>query len=152
MNHDEAFADWAPIGFYVPYVVRLARAAVDLRQVCESPIEVQLGAELTAMAARYFDAAHGLEIVPQFKFSRFRYDFAVMLGQSAVPVVLIECDGEEFHSTPAQRANDRLKDAAATQAGISMLRFTGSEIFRQPRDCVLVILGELLRHARAVAA
>lgn len=58
-------------------------------------------------------------------------------------VVLIECDGRDFHCTDAQIANDRRKDAAAALAGIRVLRFTGSEIFHNPTRCAAVVLGGL---------
>lgn len=104
-----------------------------LAKECESPIEVQLGAELRVQAGQRFI------IVPQFEFHRWRIDFAVV-GPDMEVRAFIECDGAEFHSTPEQIANDRRKDKASGAAGIRMYRFTGSEIFRNARACAALVL------------
>jgi hypothetical protein len=50
--------------------------------------------------------------------------------------LIIECDGHDFHErTKEQAAKDRSRDRAATIAGIDVLRFTGSEIWRDPWEC-----------------
>lgn len=49
---------------------------------------------------------------------------------------VVECDGHEFHErTKDQAAHDRSNDRAALQAGYPVLRFTGSEIWRNPWGC-----------------
>jgi very-short-patch-repair endonuclease len=57
--------------------------------------------------------------------------------------VLIECDGKEFHSTPKQIANDRRKEAAAWHAGMGIVRFTGSDIHQDTRNCALIAITRL---------
>lgn len=101
-------------------------AGVDLRRrlakVCESPIEIDLGAALVPLLSV------DLILLPQFKLGRYRYDFAVMTA-ARKPLLLVECDSKEFHSSAAQKANDRAKDKAAADAGLRLERVTGGEIF-----------------------
>lgn len=48
----------------------------------------------------------------------------------------IECDGHEFHErTKEQAARDRARDRALQEAGLTIFRFTGSEIYRDPFGC-----------------
>lgn len=105
-----------------------------LASVCESPIEADFGASFLTVAGPRFD------LFPQYKMGRYRYDFAIFKRGADSPVVLIECDGKQFHSTPEQLANDAAKDAAAVAAGAIPLRFTGSEIYRSPEAVVASVL------------
>lgn len=118
--------------------VRLAEVAMKLARQCESPIEVMLGAELIIAAGDRY------RVVPQFKLSSYRYDFAVM-GTARVPLVLVECDGAAFHSTERQLANDRAKDAAATAAGTRVIRIQGREINRNAKAWAAFVLKECSR-------
>ena len=88
-----------------------------------------------------------LVLYPQFPLARFRYDFAVVAKWKARPLVLIECDGKDFHSSADQQANDKLKDDAAANAGIRLLRFTGSEINSDVDACVRYALSAMLKAA-----
>lgn len=50
--------------------------------------------------------------------------------------LIVECDGHDFHErTKEQAANDRSRDRAATLAGYTVMRFTGSELWRDPWGC-----------------
>lgn len=112
-------------------------AATELGPKCESPIEVDLGAHLTSKLPKIF------KVIPQYRFKNYRMDFAI-IDQYGKPILFIECDGRAFHSTADQIARDAKKDQAAASAGIHVMRFTGSEIFKNPVACcyrVLVILG-----------
>lgn len=61
--------------------------------------------------------------------------------ESPIEVSLaIECDGKEFHSTEEQIQRDNRKNLAAKNAGIPLLRFSGSSIFRHAERCVDEIL------------
>jgi very-short-patch-repair endonuclease len=76
---------------------------------------------------------------PQVVHGRYRVDFGVYLrlGSLATAVLAVECDGHEFHSrTKEQAANDRSRDRSLLTNGIRVVRFTGSEIWRDPKACV----------------
>jgi very-short-patch-repair endonuclease len=59
----------------------------------------------------------------------------------------MECDGKDFHSSADQQANDKLKDEAAANAGIRLIRFTGSQINGEVDACVRYALSAMLRAA-----
>lgn len=112
---------------------------------CDSPIEEDLGAHiLTCFSGKGHPLKLALEVdlrsgdlvlVPQFKWSFYRSDWAILKAQPGAQALLIECDGKDFHSSPEQRAHDARKDAAAALRGHLTIRFTGSEIFRRPKAC-----------------
>lgn len=58
-------------------------------------------------------------------------------------VLLIECDGAAFHSSPAQVEHDRRKDQWASLHGFKVVRFTGSDIHSRPRECIEAIEAQL---------
>ena len=74
----------------------------------------------------------GLEAVPQFPAGSFIIDFAIL-----EPVrIAIECDGEAWHSSPAQRRRDGWKTHCLKRRGWIVVRFSGSEIESNVADCV----------------
>jgi hypothetical protein len=98
--------------------------------VYESPIEERLGEMLQTVFDSSFPPGV-VEIVPQYKSGRFRYDFAINMPWHDTPIFLIECDGKEFHRTAKQVENDRRKDLHARQIGSVCLRYTGSCIWQK---------------------
>lgn len=62
-------------------------------------------------------------------------DFAIRLRRDEFQVeFLVECDGHEWHErTKGQATRDKRRDRSLAAAGHSVLRFTGSEIFSNPR-------------------
>jgi very-short-patch-repair endonuclease len=46
--------------------------------------------------------------------------------------LVVETDGLRYHRTPAQQARDRDRDQAHTVAGLTQLRFTHAQVFREP--------------------
>lgn len=113
--------------------------------LCESPIEALLGAtmivgfNLNTQDFIGLPAAKNstLSLIPQYKWGGYRIDFCVSHRQSGQEMFFIECDGHDFHErTKDQAARDRKKDRKIQEAGISILRFTGSEIYRDPVECV----------------
>jgi len=96
-----------------------------------------------------------LSVVPQYVWENSRIDFC-LLGKDSpeAPIerVFVECDGHEFHErTREQAQRDRAKDRAAQGAGIPILRFTGSEIYRNPTDCLAQIMTFILNRQTKVA-
>lgn len=124
---------------------------------CESPIEKMF----MLAAIRFFGEAIGWldgsqieELLPP-KTSPPRYPYIVAAPQVTVGkhrvdflfvaenfdggqhiCVAVECDGHEFHEkTKEQAARDKARDRDLAAAGIIVLRFTGSEIWRDPVGC-----------------
>jgi very-short-patch-repair endonuclease len=46
--------------------------------------------------------------------------------------LVVETDGLRYHRTPAQQARDRERDQAHAEAGLTALRFTHAQVYRQP--------------------
>ena len=68
----------------------------------------------------------------------YRVDFLLTVtgGSGTVSRLVVECDGHDFHErTKEQAAKDRSRDRALQQAGYTVFRFTGSEIYRAPMKC-----------------
>jgi very-short-patch-repair endonuclease len=115
--------------------------AMEIGSLCDSEIEVDLAVALTK-ALRVIDDP-SLSLRHQFQLGRFLYDLCIKREGRSRPLVMVECDGKEFHSTDEQIANDRAKDALAAKSGILLLRFSGSQIFRELDRCTQQILKEL---------
>lgn len=68
----------------------------------------------------------------------YRVDFALYVRDQKLRwhVIVIECDGHDYHErTKEQAAKDRSRDREFQIKGIPVLRFTGSEIWRAPEKC-----------------
>jgi very-short-patch-repair endonuclease len=60
----------------------------------------------------------------------------------------IECDGHEYHErTKEQAARDRSRDRSLQASGYTVMRFTGSELYRDPMKCVEEVLRWCQRNA-----
>ncbi len=130
-----------------------------LRNKCESPIEELMAAALSL--SRWCDGGvqfnlHDLfsqqqalcesdawgdklfRLAAQVEIGSYRVDFLlsrVIVGGRVVHVA-IECDGHEFHEkTKQQAARDKSRDRDLIARGITVLRFTGSEIWRDAAKC-----------------
>lgn len=131
-------------------------ASVSFEHLCESPIEKALysalGAHLPELAAylgeadfadprvrEHYHWRDGIWIFPQLYFPELgaRVDFFAMVNWGGLTDgVVIECDGHDFHErTKEQAAGDRSRDRAFAKANITVLRFTGSEIFKDAEAC-----------------
>lgn len=91
---------------------------------------------------------------PQVQLDGWRVDFiaSVYNWRDADPSkhkwmhLIIECDGHNFHErTKEQAARDRARDRAATLSEMPVMRFTGSEIYRDPMGCAEQIMDYTLK-------
>lgn len=81
------------------------------------------------------EIAYGMHFWPQFKLDRYRADFRAYYKRHKQPTQdwVIECDGHDFHDRNKQeRQAEKQRDRYFTVRGYKILRFTGSEIFRDP--------------------
>ena len=105
-----------------PYVVVLAAWAIRIKEHCESPIETALASTLLTWLPIVFpdfdsdicrqgnQRQHSPEcilVIPQYVRGKYRFDFAIERHKNLL--VLIECDGKEFHSSEEQQARDKIK-------------------------------------------
>lgn len=77
-------------------------------------------------------------VIREFEVGSYRVDFAFLNRNGNDPLfVAVECDGHAFHErTKEQVARDKKRDRFFQQAGWRVLRFSGSEIYRDPFKCV----------------
>lgn len=84
-------------------------------------------------------------VVPQYELSiakkQYRIDFAFLpVASSACPPFAVELDGHDFHErTKEQAARDRSRDRAMQNDGWQVIRFTGSELWKDPVACVQAV-------------
>lgn len=132
--------------------------------VCESPIEVRLLIAMRFMTCPIFfrenyddrpliqaqvafsqdnflsrNPSEGTEIFPQAQIGKYRADFLIVSKFVCGPTihhVVVECDGHDFHEkTKEQAARDKARDRDMATLGCHVLRFTGSEIYRDADRC-----------------
>lgn len=70
-------------------------------------------------------------LLPQIEFERYRFDFGIRWTN-----VLIEVDGHDFHKTKEQRTRDAKRQRYLEQKGFRVIRFTGSEIYKDLDKCI----------------
>lgn len=134
------------IGEATASAIDRVRLILNLSPTTDSPIEAQLGACILMFFERagvslklcktidLKNAPEGLLLIPQFAWSFYRSDWAILSARRH-GALLIECDGKEFHSSDAQKAHDAKKDRSALDYGFLTLRFSGSQIFRDAEGC-----------------
>ena len=64
--------------------------------------------------------------------------------------IIIECDGYDSHHTKCQRNHDIERENNLKMAGYSIIRFSGTQIFNNPYDCVMRAFKFLLDENREV--
>lgn len=76
-------------------------------------------------------------LAPQVIVAEYRVDFLVVIARgSAISTVAVECDGFNFHDrTPQLAARDKSRDRTLLMHVDAVLRFTGSELYRDPPGC-----------------
>jgi very-short-patch-repair endonuclease len=84
--------------------------------------------------------------IPQYELLDYRLDFAFPNERVAV-----ELDGQEFHSTVAQRTADAKRDRALLGAGWITMRFAGTEVFRNTASVISEVRELVLsKHAQGL--
>ncbi len=89
---------------------------------CQSPFGQMFWQQLRRLAADW---------VAQYPVEPYFLDFGLPSCKLA-----IELDGHEFHKTKEQRTHDARKDRFLSKRGWTVLRFTGTEVFRDIKRCV----------------
>lgn len=95
-----------------------------------------------------------VRIRKQVGINRYRADFVIDFAGYDDPgdrnpcEVVVECDGHAFHEkTKQQAAHDKKRDRILQLVGFDVLRFTGSEIHRNPHGCGGSALTHLMSNA-----
>jgi very-short-patch-repair endonuclease len=110
---------------------------------CESPLE-----ELFLVALAPTTIWGYIEVCPQYEVGPYRVDFLLHFNEREDIAVAVEIDGHDFHEkTREQAERDKKRDRYFAQIGMPLLRFTGREVWRDPRACVREAVTLLLKKA-----
>jgi very-short-patch-repair endonuclease len=102
--------------------------ALHRRVIC-SRIQKKSMTDIEMKVARQLDSA-GLRYVHQFFLNeKYLYDFLLVDRK-----ILIECDGDYWHSLNGMYERDLKKDVFARENGFEIMRFRGSEILKNDFD------------------
>lgn len=101
--------------------------------VTESPIEKILAGSILGWIEHH--GAHA-SIETQAKIGAYRADILVFANGRRL---VVECDGAEFHGSAEQVERDKRRDRYCAARGWPVMRFTGSEIHRDPRGCAIEV-------------
>lgn len=116
-------------------------AAMTLHRLkIESPIEDSMVANLLG----WLDHCEitDVTVTTQVPVGPYRADIMVERGARKL---VVECDGATFHNNPNAIAHDKRRDRYFVLQGITVMRFTGAEIKRDPRGCASEIGMWILR-------
>lgn len=72
-----------------------------------------------------------ITIDSQHQIDKYRVDFIVNNK------FVIEIDGHEYHKTTDQREADYYRDRRLQRMGYTVIRFTGTEVYRAPFNCAM---------------
>jgi very-short-patch-repair endonuclease len=83
-----------------------------------------------------------VSIYSQVPAGSYWIDFVVRYqSNGTVFVIAVECDGHEFHErTKEQAEHDKRRDRYLQSLGLTVLHFTGSEIWREAIECARSVL------------
>lgn len=130
------------------FTVGLASVAIEIES-CESPIEQLL---YLAMFNRFLTGGFYAEFEPQRYMNvcgnKYRVDFLITIvddfngwvssghSKEFKRFLVVECDGHDFHEkTKQQSQKDKQRDRNFQISGYPVMRFTGSEIYKNPDKC-----------------
>jgi very-short-patch-repair endonuclease len=103
--------------------------------------------EMNELERKFFDAAimRIPNLIPQFEVQtssgkKYRLDFAKIINPNSkrnkLLKIAIELDGHNFHKTKEQRTNDIERQHNLELDGWKVIRFTGSQIYKDLNRCV----------------
>lgn len=110
---------------------------------CESPAESAfLRAMITSHGLRPSEgslSSSDLKLDLQVGLSNYRADFLVNNW------LVVEIDGAEWHSSPAQQSRDAVRDDHFQELGYAVLRIPAKTVFQRPSDAVNAVSTRLKR-------
>ncbi len=117
------------------------------QQFCESPIEeIFYTALFNGLATSGFS---NFRILLQKEIKclcKYRVDFAIWDTKTKRIILIIECDGYEYHNTREQFDIDRAKDVDLALKGYMVFRFSGRQIKNYCFQCVNSVLQYLRQY------
>ncbi|WP_294852360.1 AAA domain-containing protein [uncultured Oscillibacter sp.] len=105
--------------------------SAEIEKKSESPFEAAVARTL---------ASRGYHLVQQWKVGAYRLDMVAVCGKKNV---VIECDGERYHSGEAKIREDMERQTILERLGWRFIRIRGSEYFRNPEKAMERVFTEL---------
>lgn len=122
---------------FEPYLYNVFDAAKWLENLdkCESPIERRLLVHMYASEQSVSPVT--TQRVVECPQGSYRLDIAVEYDDEPTwPKLAIETDGHEWHErSKEQAARDKARDRSLAAEGWTVLRYTGSEVWKEPGRC-----------------
>jgi len=121
---------------------------------CESPIEQMMHIELNhRLRSCHFRVPVYLKNQAEITTSegKYRVDFLISIqipprNENNFKYIVVECDGHDFHErTKEQAKRDKSRDRDLQANGYIVMRFTGSEIWHSPLQCVSEVMRMIRR-------
>lgn len=100
----------------------------------ESPIEKELAGAVLGWLDH--NQLTDVAVSTQRPIGPYRADILIERGGRSL---VVECDGKDYHSSPEQVYRDKKRDRFCAAQGHSVMRFSGTEIRRDPRGCAAEI-------------
>ncbi len=124
---------------------------------CESPIEELFliafySLDAKAYLKEYF-ATECVYVIPQVCIGAYRVDFAIVIRPKPHEqyTCVVELDGHEFHEkTKEQVKKNNMRDRYFASRGITILHFSGSEVYNNPDACVEEVISCITGEGREV--
>lgn len=123
----------------------IAISAAECAPRCESPLEVALLAEIVPLVnppSSYLSPMPEVKLECQKQIGQYRVDFFIQTKsyEGKDIRVVIEVDGHEFHEkTKEQAQRDKERDRFLVSSGCIVMRFTGSEVYKNAEGCAVEI-------------
>lgn len=111
---------------------------------CESSIERLFLETFDAIRTKDKDTMYDYWLDPQVEIGNYRVDFELINHKDKK--IIVECDGHEFHQKSKQQVEkDNQRERDLKKLGYEVVRFSGSEIFKDAEKCVEDLLDILNR-------
>ena len=111
---------------------------------CESSIERLFLETFDAIRTKNIHTMYDYWLNPQVEIGNYRVDFELVNHKDKK--IIVECDGHEFHQKSKQQVEkDNQRERDLKKLGYEVVRFSGSEIFKDAEKCVEDLLDILNR-------
>ena len=111
---------------------------------CESSIERLFLEAFDAIRTKNIHTMYDYWLNPQVEIGNYRVDFELINHKDKK--IIVECDGHEFHQKSKQQVEkDNQRERDLKKLGYEVVRFSGSEIFKDAEKCVEDLLDILNR-------
>lgn len=106
---------------------------------CESSIERLFFEAFDAIRTKNIHTMYDYWLNPQVEIGKYRVDFELVNHKNKK--IVVECDGHEFHQKSKQQVEkDNQRERDLKKLGYEVVRFSGSEIFKDAEKCVKDLL------------